>query len=253
MSSSYNIRPFGKNTAAANSVVIIDGQGRMAASRTLTWNESTAALTCLGTITVGASAAGKDVKIWGETAGCYLEYDASADQLNLAKTSAASTGTTRSAVITQTMTTGGAAAVCEVFVVDLVANVTTGSWANAIVGKISYGASGLAQGMAAAGCFEMQPPNALLSRGGYYSLDLEFNIGSSSSGWASTGPHAWINFGMYGTTTTMDDHGYLFNLNDVAVGSGKLFQVNTAGDATHGLRVWIDGGVYYLMLTNVAA
>ena len=50
------------------------------------------ALTCIGTITVGVDGTGHDVKFFGDTASKYMEWDESADTLNVAGTIAIASG-----------------------------------------------------------------------------------------------------------------------------------------------------------------
>ena len=247
MSTSVNIRPFGKNTAAADSIVITDAAGRLRISTSLGWNETTPALT------IGEDDSGGDFKAFGDTASCYIEYDASSDILNVVKSSAATSGMVRSSVVTQTMTAAATGNQMEAFKSEVISAVKTGGWCNAVVGRISYGTAGYANGMAAAIVGDMQVPNAVLTRGGYYSADLELDIGSSCANWPSAGPVAWINFGMYGTTTTMDSYGYLFSIPDVAAGTGSLYDTDASGatgDAT--LKIIIGGVVKYLLLADDA-
>ena len=52
---------------------------------------------------------------------------------------------------------------------------------------------------------------------------------------------------------TVDTSGYLFSIQGLSVASGKLFQVNTAADATHALRIKVGSTDYFVMLTNVGA
>lgn len=97
--------------------------------------------------------------------------------------------------------------------------------------------------------------NQALGGGTYGVVNAEiYSAGSSSSVAASNIAFFRAVAGGDGTgAATVDTGGDLMSINGLSVGSGKLFQVNTAADATHALRISIDGVPYYIMLTNSGA
>ena len=101
----------------------------------------------------------------------------------------------------------------------------TGAWANAVVGKIDYTTSGSANGMAAAVCGDMIPPNGSLSRGALYCMDFAMGPGAASS-WGGAGPVAFALFQNYGTQAYFDDNAYFFVMNRVLEGAGHLLSLN---------------------------
>lgn len=132
-------------------------------------------------------------------------------------------------------------------------NVALGSWANALKGEVVFGNSGRVTGLASAIVAEMTMPGAALSTGNYAPLELELNLPSNFTTGAGT-PTAFQFMSVQGAAKAqMDDAGYLFVLNGLTVNSGKLFQTNTAGAASHALRVLIGGTPYYIMLTSTGA
>jgi hypothetical protein len=62
------------------------------------------ALTALGTITVGVDDAGHDVKLFGNAAGAYMEWDASADELRIMGASADATTSTGKLLLATSLT-----------------------------------------------------------------------------------------------------------------------------------------------------
>ena len=64
-----------------NRIVTGDGSGGLNGEANLSFDGS--ALQCTGTLTVGVDDTGHDVKLFGATSGSYLEWDESADDLNL--------------------------------------------------------------------------------------------------------------------------------------------------------------------------
>lgn len=178
--------------------------------------------------------------------------DASKNALALYTTSPTITGAIRSGIISQTMTVTATANQVEVLRVELVSNVKTGAWANAIVGSINYSTSGAAHGMAAAICAEMIPPNGSLERGGLYCLDCCIGPGANSS-WASAGPVAFVKFENWGTVDFFNHNGYLFNVKNLAADTGHIFHTIATATGTHGLRILIDGVGYDILLKATGA
>jgi hypothetical protein len=98
-------------------------------------------------------------------------------------------------------------------------------------------------------------PNQALGGGTYAVVNSEiYSAGSSSSVAASN--IAFFRAVACGDTTgaaTVDTAGFLFSIQGLTAGSGKLFQVNTAAAASHALKILIGSTNYYIMLTNTGA
>lgn len=129
-------------------------------------------------------------------------------------------------------------------------NVALGGWSNALKGEVTYGASGRTTGLGSAICAEMTL-SAGTSSGTYAPLEIELNMGTSGvTGTATSLIYMSVNDA---AATTFDTSGFLFTLTGVSVGSGKIFQANTAAAATHALRCKIGSTAYYVMLTSTGA
>ena len=98
-------------------------------------------------------------------------------------------------------------------------------------------------------------PDQAIGGGTYWVVNSEiYSAGSSSSVTGST--TAFFRAVAGGDATgaaTIDTSGYLMSIQWLSVGSGKLFQANTAAAATHALRILIDSTPYYIMLTDTGA
>jgi len=130
-------------------------------------------------------------------------------------------------------------------------NVVLGGWANGLKAEIDFLTNGAVSGVASAFVAEMTMPGSAPGGGNYAPLELELNIPASAGLGAQT---AFQFMSVQGDQKAlMDTSGFLFILNGLSVASGKLFQANTAADATHALRISIDGVAYYIMLTNSGA
>lgn len=125
-----------------------------------------------------------------------------------------------------------------------------GSWSNALKADVTYGASGSTTGLGSAFVAEMTL-SAGTSAGTYAPLEVELNVPSGASLGTRT---AMGYFSVQGDdVATFDSNGYLFSINGLTEASGKVFQANTAADATHALRIDIGGTDYFIMLTNSGA
>jgi hypothetical protein len=132
----------------------------------------------------------------------------------------------------------------------MTSNVALGSWSNALKAEVTYGSTGSTTGLGSAFVAEMTL-SAGTTAGTYAPLEVELNIGSGASLGTRT---AFGYFSVQGAdVTNMDDTGYLFSINGLSAASGKLFQTNTATDASHALRIDIGGTDYFIMLTNSGA
>ena len=129
-------------------------------------------------------------------------------------------------------------------------NVALGGWSNALKGHVEYGATGKTAGLGSAVLAEMALSAGTVD-GTYAPLESELVLGSGASTGTET---SFMYMAASGAdVATMDTSGDLFKLDGLTVNSGKLFQVNTAADATHALRIDIGGTKYYIMLTDTGA
>ena len=154
------------------------------------------------------------------------------------------------------MTTTGVstANMIEVARFTLTTAVKNGVWANAIVGKIDFTTAGYVTGLAGAVCAELDLPTTNPSGGAGTYTCFEGELVFPASGYTSTVPVSFINLNLSGTTATVfDTNGYIIDLQGVSLGSGKVFQANTAAAASHALRIRIGATPYYIMLTNTGA
>jgi hypothetical protein len=96
--------------------------------------------------------------------------------LSVYGTSSAVSGTIRGGVVSLTITASGAA-ITEGLFVTVDSEYSTGSWCNAVVGRINYGTTGSASGgMAASFCGEMNIPAQVSPGGSYYPYHSYLNV-----------------------------------------------------------------------------
>ena len=76
-----------------NTIATVTGANALQGEANLKFTGS--ALTCIGTVTVGVDDTGHDVKFFGATSGKYMEWDESADQLNVLGTALLNSGSTK--------------------------------------------------------------------------------------------------------------------------------------------------------------
>jgi hypothetical protein len=211
----------------------------------------------LGNATIGATFTGSySCVLQLGTSGTKLALTSATDRVMSAYTTSAvaTAATLSSATIAQTMTAASAVNSVEALQVSLTSNVQTGNWANAISAKIDYSTVGYVTGLAGVICSELDMPGGAVAGGNgtYACYEAELNLPTSYSGGGV--PTMFFSLNVWGAQKAQfDTAGYFFDLNGVSVASGKIFQANTAGAATHALRCRINGTNYYLMLTNVGA
>lgn len=129
-------------------------------------------------------------------------------------------------------------------------NVALGGWSNALKAYAEYGATGKTAGLGSALCAEITL-SAGTTAGTYAPVESEIVMGAGAKTGTKTAFHYMAVSGA--AKATMDTSGVLFKLDGLSVASGKLFQENTAGDATHALKIDIGGDTYYIMLTTSGA
>lgn len=173
------------------------------------------------------------------------------DKVTGTMTSSSTSGSTsiESMYIKQTMTGAGGVGGRARFHLDT--DVELGGWANALKSYVTLNDDGAATGLLSSFCAELVMPTNAPSGGNYACVEHELIMPSGTGTGTAT---AFQYFEVSGDdASTFDTSGYLFKLAGVSVASGKVFQENTASDATHALRVNIGGTDYFIMLTDTGA
>lgn len=123
--------------------------------------------------------------------------------------------------------------------------------------SVSFGTSGSITGLAVAARATLQVANTAMSGGTFAAMQAEIYGDGSSSSVSSMTECSFIRFVADGAATnikaTIDTSGYLFSVQGLTKGSGKLFQDNTAGAASQALRILVGSTPYYIMLTSSGA
>ena len=168
--------------------------------------------------------------------------------LALYSTTTATTGALKTMLVQQTHTVASTAHNIEVFKAQLASAVKTGSWVNAIFGRVAYTAPGFAYGSASAVCGEIAFPASALSNGTYSVFQAEVDTGSCTQ----LGAEASIfDINIWGTNTTeWDDNGYLFSITGLASTSGGFWYDNTSGTTDGYLKIRINGATRYLQVAE---
>lgn len=151
-------------------------------------------------------------------------------------------------------TTASAINMLETARFTLTSAVKMGVYANAIVGKLNLSTTGYVTGLAGVICGELNLPtsNPAGSAGTYTIFEGELEV---PTGFTSAVPVSFMNFNLWGAgKANFDTYGYIFDIQGIADhATGKVFQANTAGAASHALRIRINNESYYLMLTATGA
>jgi hypothetical protein len=138
-------------------------------------------------------------------------------------------------------------------------NAAIAGGAHGLHASLSAGTGGAISGLGVAARATLHVANAAGGSGTGTMAAIQAEIygdGSSSTIAAATevsflrivadGAHAAVK-------ATIDTAGYLMSIQGLTVGSGKLFQENTAGAATHALKILVGATPYYIMLTDTGA
>lgn len=121
--------------------------------------------------------------------------------------------------------------------------------------SLNFGASGSITGLGIASRNTLHVPKAMTG-GTYAATQSEIYSDLATSDLAGVTEQSFHRFSNGGHATgiaKVDATGNLFSIQGLTAGSGKLFQVNTAADATHALRIVIGSTPYYIMLTSSGA
>ena len=224
------------------------------------WIEKAIAGTLTGTAKISTASLTEDLDLTGDV----VLGDASTDTLTVNSTSsflapvsqavsyATTTGALRSMVITQTQTVLATANQLEALKVEIVSNVKTGQWANAIFGKINYGATGLAHGNAAVICSEIAMPSTggTVVRGSYYNYSAEVNCPTGLT--LGGNPMAIMAINTWGgAEAQFDDYGFLFDITGVTAGEEHFYDTTASGGTADGtIKIRVGGTTKYLLFAD---
>ena len=161
-------------------------------------------------------------------------------------TNTATSGTYQPLVVSTTMSGAGADGGRAKF--DMTTNVALGSFSNALKAEVTYGASGRTTGLGSAFVAELSL-SAGTSSGTYAPVEIELNAPASASTGTAT---SFMYISTQGANVAaVDSNAFLFNLQGVTAGSGKLLQTGTTfATPAATLKCKIGSTTYYLPLYN---
>lgn len=159
-------------------------------------------------------------------------------------TSSAVTGTLRDVVVNYEVGAAGAANV-EALYVNVDSEYATGSWTNAIVGRIDYGLLGSASGgMAASICAEMNLAPIASPGGSYYNVHSYFNVPTGATLIDSTAfNYAFERYESLDPDHEFDLYGLLWHIVGLDDATTKILYNNT-------LKIQIDTTKWYIPLSS---
>jgi hypothetical protein len=125
-------------------------------------------------------------------------------------------------------------------------NVALGSFSNALKAEVTYGAAGRTTGLGSAFVAEMTL-SAGTSSGNYAPVEIELNAPASASTGTAT---AFMYISTQGANVAaVDSNAFLFNLQGLTAGSGKLLTTGTTlASAAATLKCKVGATTYYLPL-----
>jgi hypothetical protein len=200
-----------------------------------------------GAWNTGADGAGVDTKLFGGTASCYLEYDASEDKLNIIQTNAATTGVETS--FNNSMTLTGIGASAESAVSSITINTAAGTYTNALCARMTYGASGRTTGLGGVICSELNL-SAGTSSGTYALFEGEMIMASGALTGTAT---SVLNVNVSGAAAgTFDDNGFLLDIQGVTSGAADFFYTNAVAlvNCDAFLKIRVGATIYYIPLCD---
>jgi len=161
-------------------------------------------------------------------------------------TNSATSGTYQPLVVDTTMTGAGADVGRSKFAMST--NVALGSFSNALKAEVTYGASGRTTGLGSAFVAEMTL-SAGTSSGNYAPVEIELNAPASASTGTAT---AFMYISTQGANVAaVDSNAFLFNLQGLTAGSGKMLQTGTTfATPAATLKCKVGATTYYLPLYN---
>lgn len=159
-------------------------------------------------------------------------------------TNSATSGTYQPLVVDTAMTGAGADGGRSKFAMST--NVALGSFSNALKAEVTYGAAGRTTGLGSAFVAEMTL-SAGTSSGNYAPIEIELNAPASASTGTAT---AFMYISTQGANVAaVDSNAFLFNLQGLTAGSGKMLQTGTTlGSAAATLKCKVGATTYYLPL-----
>ena len=189
------------------------------------------------------------------TSGVPYKIAASDPILSAFATSIATAGIVRAAEI-NLVPTVATSAILEALMVNITSAIRTGSWANAITGRIDYGTAGdAAGGMAASICAEMNLPGKATPGGALYCFDAEMN--ARANGTVVPGHTvAFMKFGLWGDATAITSfitNGYFLDIQGVASVTDGFFEeitVTAAQVFDACLRIKVGSANYFIGLCD---
>ena len=167
----------------------------------------------------------------------------------IATTCALTSGSIKSVEIAQTNTADSTGDI-EVLKVQLTSNVKTGTWVNAIFGRVNYTEDGWAYGSASAVCGEVSlaPGGSHSGQGTYACFQAELDVPASAVGIGAE--CSFFRASVWGNQKArFDTSGYLFVVTGITETNHGLFQTNTTvTGSSHSLKIKIGTTDYFIPL-----
>lgn len=195
-------------------------------------------LTALDGVTAGTASASKAIVTDSSNELSWAVSDSATDQVS---------------PLTFALTATGAGASVDGALFSATTEAALGTYANAINGKLDFGTAGKVTGLGGAICAELDLGPGT-SSGSYACFEGEMILPTS----ASTGTRtSFFSLNLSGANkAAFDTSGYLFDLNGVTAGSGKMFStsgsIGNVDEITAGLRVIIGGTAYRILMATDA-
>lgn len=198
-----------------------------------------------GTVTANKAMivdANKDIATVNNFAATAIDTDA----LTVTVSSSSTSGSVSVEPVSVSTTMTGAGGVGGRAKFKTTINAALGGWSNALKGEVTYGATGKTTGLGSAVLAEMTL-SAGTSDGTYAPLEIELNVPSSASLGTAT---SFMHLSTQGANVAaMDTGGFLFNLQGLTAGSGKLLQTGTTfANPKATLKCKVGSTTYYLPL-----
>ena len=168
--------------------------------------------------------------------------------LEIATTTALTSGTIRSFQLEQVHT--GIGAIAEGLTAIVKTNVALGSWANAIFGKLDFQTIGKVTGLGGVICAELTMAGGAVSQGTYATYQAEINLPTSYS---SSVPISVMRINTWGALkASFDTYGYLFDIQGVATGANKFFRANAVAfnNCDAFLKLRVGTATYYIPISD---
>ena len=146
--------------------------------------------------------------------------------ISIVTTCALTTGAIKSVEIAQTHTGANTASNIEVLKVQLTSDVKTGTWVNAIFGRVNYTANGYAYGAGSAICGELSLPASGRQQGTYSVFQAEIDVPSGATAIGSETSVFDIN--VWGDAKgVFDDNGWLFTTDGLTAAADHILSLTS--------------------------